>query len=88
MTIKPLTFRYKSHRGEISERRVIPDALEFILDPGYDYQTGWFLSGHDLDKNARRSFALCNIQIKTSGLMFKIFRLHIEAETTTQEHET
>lgn len=86
MTAKALIFKYKNHRGEIAKRRIIPDALEFFLDPGYDYQTGWFLSGFDLDKNARRSFALCNIQLEGIGQK-KIFSLKIGPETTTQEHD-
>lgn len=54
-------FNYKNHRGEIGLRTVIIDRIEWLPRPGYSYQPGWFLSGHDVDKNAMRSFALCNI---------------------------
>lgn len=57
-----ITFYYKNHRGEVAERRVEVDSLEFVTNPGFGYQPGWFLSGHDLDKDARRSFALSHIQ--------------------------
>lgn len=57
-----ITFHYKNHRGEVAERHVEVDSLEFVTNPGFGYQPGWFLSGHDLDKGARRSFALSHIQ--------------------------
>lgn len=56
-----IKFEYKNHRGEVTQREIIPDALEWINAPGFYYQPGWFLSGFDCDKQARRSFALCNI---------------------------
>lgn len=58
-----IQFTYKNHRGEVSVRHVIPDALEFIYqpDPAFHYSPGWFLSGFDMDKGSRRSFALSNI---------------------------
>ena len=56
-----IKFEYKNHRGEVTQREIIPDSLEWIDNPGYNYQPGWFLSGFDFDKQARRSFALCNI---------------------------
>jgi hypothetical protein len=54
-------FKYKNHRGEITPRTVDLDSIEFITKPGYGYQPGWFLSGIDQDKNARRSFSVHNI---------------------------
>lgn len=65
-------FEYLNHRGTWSKRTMIPDAIEFLYEPVYDYQPGWFLSGWDTDKKARRSFALS--RIKTSP---KIFRLEL-----------
>lgn len=67
-------FRYKNHRGEISDRQIIPDALEWISYPGYNYQPGWFLSGMDLDRKQRRSFALSHI-ILPEGDERKFFKL-------------
>jgi predicted DNA-binding transcriptional regulator YafY len=61
MTDTTLTFEYKNHRGEIRTRQIKPIGLMFVRNPGYGYQPGWFLHGLCLDKNAIRSFALCNI---------------------------
>lgn len=56
-------FAYRNHREVIADRRMVPDSLHF--DPqyheDYNHHPGWFLSGMDLDKNARRSFAMSNI---------------------------
>jgi len=64
---KPLnniaTFQYKNHRGEIAIRSVAVDAIEFIREPGYNYQPGWFISGICQDRMQRRSFALSHIVI-------------------------
>lgn len=57
-------FRYLNHRGELTERHIRVDALEFLFRPGYGYQPGWFLSGHDLDKDARRSFSLNRVHFE------------------------
>lgn len=54
-------FKYRNYRGEVSLRTVTADAIEFLRNPGFDYQPGWFLSGWDEDKNARRSFSLSHI---------------------------
>jgi predicted DNA-binding transcriptional regulator YafY len=56
-----LTFEYKNHRGEVATRRVKPIGVMFVRNPSYGYQPGWFLHGRCLDKDAIRSFALCNI---------------------------
>ena len=58
-------FKYKNYRGEVQNRTIDVDSIEFLhaakLDPKYGYQPGWFLSGWCHEKRARRSFALCNI---------------------------
>lgn len=58
---KTITFNYLNHRGARSERTVDVETVEFIRAPGYGYQSGWFVSGFDHDKMARRSFALSHI---------------------------
>lgn len=59
---KPVAlFKYRNHRGILSERAVVVDSVEFIRQPGFGYQSGWFVSGLCLTKNERRSFALTNI---------------------------
>ena len=64
MEIQSVKFKYLNHRGEVRERTVTPDSIEFVRDPGFDYQPGWFLSGYDHDKQARRSFALNRIIVE------------------------
>lgn len=54
-------FKYRNHKGVIEERLVDVDAVEYIRDPGYSYQPGWFISGYCYTKKARRSFAIVNI---------------------------
>jgi predicted DNA-binding transcriptional regulator YafY len=56
-----VTFVYKNHRGDIRERVIIPDAIEFISVSNFGYQPGWYLSGYCMDKCARRSFNLAHI---------------------------
>lgn len=56
-----IKFNYRNHNGKTTERTVTPDALEFISTVNFGYQPGWYLSGWDHDKKARRSFRLSNI---------------------------
>lgn len=56
-----ISFFYKNHRGEVAERTIDVDSIEWQNNPGYDYQPGWFISGHCHDRDARRSFALSHI---------------------------
>lgn len=61
--MQAITFKYRNHRGEIQDRTIIPDAVEFIWrhNSKYHNQPGWYISGFDVDKNARRSFPLTSI---------------------------
>lgn len=70
-----ISFFYKNHRGEVSERFVFLDSLEWVNNPGYDYQPGWFLSGIDKDRGARRSFALTHIVLPPEQDVRKFFKL-------------
>lgn len=54
-------FTYKNHRGEVAERTVTVDSIQYLTDPGYGYPPGWFVSGMCHDRQARRSFAFANI---------------------------
>lgn len=58
-----VTFTYTNYKGVTSERTVAVECLEFLDKPGFGYQSGWFLSGIDLDKQQRRSFALPHIKL-------------------------
>lgn len=84
--MQQIKFTYKNHRGEIALRTIVPDSLEYLTEgnPDFGYPPGWFLSGHDLDKNARRSFALVNIvldlqnMISFPGLQAPVYKLRLE----------
>lgn len=80
MTIT-VCFAYKNHRGEVNNRTVDVDSIEFITtvhaDDDYGYQPGWFLSGWDHTKQARRSFALCNIILDDLIRIGKDFRIEL-----------
>lgn len=56
-----IQFDYLNHNGVLSRRDLEVDALEFQYKPGFGYQPGWFISGFDHNKAARRSFALSRI---------------------------
>jgi len=56
----PFEFAYMNHRGEFSNRRVIPRAVAYGITD-YHPQPGWFLIAHDLDKNEIRTFSLNGI---------------------------
>lgn len=60
-----IKFKYRNHRGEISDRKV--SNVELIYDygmhPEFGYmQPGWYIFGFDEDKG-HRQFALHNIVI-------------------------
>jgi hypothetical protein len=59
---EPTTFRfvYRNHRGEIAERRVIPDAVRFGTTEWHPTPQ-WLLRAYDLDKQALREFAMSEI---------------------------
>lgn len=77
-----ISFEYKNHRGEVAIRKVVPDALEYIKSPGFDYASGWFLSGFDVDKGARRSFALENITIPDQEKFYKLIHFNTIGDST------
>lgn len=57
---KVVVIRYTNHRGETSQRRVVPLDFRFALTewhPGAQ----WILDALDLDKDAVRSFAMKDI---------------------------
>lgn len=61
-----IQFTYRNHRGNERLRTIDVDSVEFIRNPGFNYQPGWFVSGYDCDKEARRSFALTHIVLPDS----------------------
>lgn len=60
--MKTISFLYLNHRGEVATRRVQPEGIEWLPNPGYGYEPGWFLRGFDMDRAAIRSFRLSHIQ--------------------------
>jgi hypothetical protein len=60
-----IQFQYLNHNGKLSERDVEVEQIEFHYLPSFGYQPGWFISGFDYDKAARRSFALNRIVLDT-----------------------
>ncbi|QJD54353.1 hypothetical protein [Aminobacter phage Erebus] len=77
-----ISFRYKNHRGEISIRTVDVDSIEFLhmrkVNPKYGHQPGWFISGRCHTKDARRSFALCNIILPSDVDTQDFFKLNLK----------
>jgi len=57
-------FTYTNHRGEKRTRRVMPLGVEYIQQPGYGYEPGWFLRAFDPEKTALRAFRLSHIDIQ------------------------
>ncbi|RWB40431.1 MAG: hypothetical protein EOQ44_25140 [Mesorhizobium sp.] len=70
-----IEFMYLNHRGETAKRRIEVDSIEFHRNPGFGYQPGWFVSGFDLDRNNRRSFALSRIVLPEHDTNNVVFRL-------------
>ena len=60
--MKPVTFKFRNHRGEIQTRTIVADSLEFIPRPNmpWNIQPGWYISGVEEGKG-RRTFALNDI---------------------------
>lgn len=67
-------FDYKNHNDKTATRNVVVDSVEYIVEPGFGYSPGWFLSGFDVDKMARRSFALDSIILPSDAKM-KVWKL-------------
>lgn len=65
-------FKYRNHRGKVSDRIVDVRQIEWIERPGYDYQPGWFISGICQDKQAYRSFALNHVVLVKDNLKLDI----------------
>ena len=51
---------YTNYRGETTHRRVIPDRIYFGSNEWHPEEQ-WLLDAYDLDKGARRAFAMKHI---------------------------
>ena len=59
-----IKFMYTNYKGERAERHVMPNGLEYGEFP-YHEGPQWFLHGQCLDRKARRTFALKDIEGET-----------------------
>ena len=73
ITVPTISFIYTNHKGNKRRRTITVDSIEFHRKPGYGYQPGWFVSGIDMEKRLRRSFALSHIEVEDS--LTNIFKL-------------
>lgn len=51
---------YRNHRGEVSERKILPRSLRFGVSLWHP-EPQWFLEADDVNKAADRTFALKDI---------------------------
>lgn len=56
-----VTILYTNWRGETAERVVVPDRIYFGAT-SFHKTPQWLMTAHDVEKDARREFALCDIQ--------------------------
>lgn len=59
-----IQFYYRNHRSEVRLREIIPYGIQW-QNTKWHIEDQWILHGHDVEKNALRSFALkdCNFLI-------------------------
>lgn len=72
-----VTFTYKNHRAEISERTIEVQSLDWEINPPYGYQPGWFLRGICQNRKASRSFALTHIVLNSGDMKHFAARIHL-----------
>jgi hypothetical protein len=84
---KPVVrFEYQNHRGLREWRVVVFERLEWVPNPDFGYQPGWFLTGYCRNRKARRSFALSHIIHEYGGLNF-VWHDRPPQETTDGDDE-
>lgn len=65
-----LRFTYTNWKGRRDEnRRCILESISYGVAPGYHEDPQWFLNGLDLDKKARRSYALKDMEADTLEIL-------------------
>lgn len=57
---KKVTITYTNHRGETSDREIVPKKIWFGSTK-YHEEEQWLLDANDLDKKAKRTFAVKDI---------------------------
>lgn len=58
---KPIKVVYKNWKGEVAERTIIPKQI-FYGSTEWHQQEQWLLEVFDVDRNATRVYALCDIK--------------------------
>ncbi len=61
VTGKPIKVTYKNYRGEVAERAIVPQKI-FWGNTEWHQDEQWLLEVFDVDRNAVRVYALCDIQ--------------------------
>lgn len=61
-----ITFRYKNYRGDVSERHVIAQSVQFAATEWHP-EPQWLLEGFDVEKRAVRKFAMRDMENVTHG---------------------
>jgi len=61
MSEKKVTIKYTNYRGETSDRAIIPERIWFGSTEWHK-EPQWILDAFDINKNAKRGFALKDIQ--------------------------
>jgi hypothetical protein len=56
---------YTNWKGETSKRHCIIESIGVGRTSWHNETDQWFLNGYDLDKQARRSYTIADIQIHT-----------------------
>lgn len=64
---EPVKFMYRNHRGELSERTVIPRGVAYGVSKYHGTQPNWFLIALDKDRNDIRTFVLDQINDISMG---------------------
>jgi hypothetical protein len=68
MSEQPYAFRYRNWRGEVADRRVIPERVAFATSQWHPGPAQWFLVARDLDRDgAVRHFAMADILGPATG---------------------
>lgn len=57
-----INFSFKTHNGDIQQRRVVFRGVYFGSSPHFPESEDWFLLGLCLDKNVERAFKVSNIR--------------------------
>ncbi len=73
MTNQEIFIVYRNHRGEVSERKILPRSFRFGVSIWHP-EPQWLLEAYDITKAADRTFALKDIlQWRAASLPERVF---------------